>query len=267
MANSSIQYIRQYMYSDQFAESCPIASKILKSAKRFFLGALIIASEHVGWDEDIVFSMTIDQLSAVAESANHLNTAHNITKLAYLKLLTKIEDKDVDKQKLALAIQCKRVPNGKHTQFYRIDEFTPAHLAEIEEQARRWKENKYTTTSISYEAIYRCEGPHVAAWVFPQYKNKFESKTRVIPRGTTRSSDAKHDMITWMILDNIKINGYCIVNTLYNTQSMKTQVQKSIPEILNTYGLKCVRCTKQLKEKYNIDIEGWPNLIVKETDT
>lgn len=264
MSNSSIEYIREYMRSNLFTESCPTASKILKSSKCFFMAALEIADKHVGWDEDINFSMTIDQLSAVAVSTSHSNTTRNITKLTYLKLLTKLEDKDVDKQKLALAIQSKRVSKGKHTQFYRIEKFTPEHLAEIEEQARKWKENKYTTTSISYEAIYRCEGPRVAGWVFPQYKNKFETKTKVIPRGTTRYSDMKHDTIILAVLHCIETQGYCIVNTLYNTQAMKIQVQKSIPELLNTYDLRCVRCTKEIKEKYNIEVEGWPNVIIKE---
>ena len=47
-------------------------------------------------------------------------------------------------------------------------------------------------------------------------------------------------------------------------KSLKTQIKRSLNEIMDLYGLKKVKANKVLKEQYHIKSDGYPNIIIED---
>ena len=47
-------------------------------------------------------------------------------------------------------------------------------------------------------------------------------------------------------------------------KSLKTQIKRSLNEIMDLYGLKKVKANKTLKEQYHIKSDGYPNIIIED---
>ena len=100
----------------------------------------------------------------------------------------------------------------------------------------------------------RTFGVELADKVYPQYK--FENR-----QGTS----AKSDQLTWdlsgYVLDKIKQQGYIFEREVNLDGKVGRQWKKSIQEILDSYDLQRIRLNLQLKEKFRITDNGYPNII------
>ena len=65
------------------------------------------------------------------------------------------------------------------------------------------------------------------------------------------------------LFSNLDEGGYCIESDLYVTRSMQRQWDRAKIGVLEAYLLKRVRLTKELKEELNIDIKGYPYIIMR----
>ena len=135
----------------------------------------------------------------------------------------------------------------------------------------RWKEKGYRIAGISFDMFYRSEGFDVAASLYPQYTKKKNEYGEIVNRTTTKASDERTLKISEVILNCIQRKGYCtekevvyILGNKYRYVVTETQIKRSLNEIMDSYGLKKVKANKILKEQYNINSEGYPNIIIED---
>ena len=119
--------------------------------------------------------------------------------------------------------------------------------------------------------FYRSEGFDVAASLYPQYKKHKNEYGEIVNRTTTKASDERTLKISEVILNCIQNKGYCterevvyILGNKYRYVVTETQIKRSLKEIMDSYGLKKVKANKVLKEQYNIDSDGYPNIIIED---
>ena len=79
--------------------------------------------------------------------------------------------------------------------------------------------------------------------------------------------------IAEVILDCIQKNRYCterevvyILGGQYNYEVTELQIKRCLNEIMDLYGLKKVKANKALKEKYGIQSDGYPNILIKDSE-
>lgn len=131
-----------------------------------------------------------------------------------------------------------------------------------EEKAKMLKTNNITLSGLSREYLLRTYSIEVADKIYPQYK--YENTI-----GTSKISDDRSLEISQCLFLLLDTKGYATASEIcsmlkekYSYRSTEVQIKKSLTEILLSYGLKRIRANKGIKEKYNIDGNGYPNIII-----
>lgn len=268
---------------DRFRELCPQADKNIKYAKDTFLAMLSIARNNIysekfsNNDGEIVFFVSIKKLAEIMGKSNSQKKIDKVGKyikmLVYHDLIRILEDEQVPKELLIKAIRYSNTDKraGKHVNFYSIPSWVIQQLNTIEKKGLSWKSKGYRVDGISFDMFYRSEGFDVASTLYPQYKKKKNEYGEIVNRTTTKASDERTLKISGVILDCIQRKGYCtekevvyILGNEYRYEVTETQLKRSLCEILDSYGLKKVKANKVLKEKYNIESDGYPNIIIED---
>lgn len=126
-------------------------------------------------------------------------------------------------------------------------------------------EKRFTQKGFSKEWVERVFGEAEANRVFPQ------DKDRVISKVSNEFTSALHRLT----FEQIQDQGYVIVNDLKaEMQKMwkskgfvEYKYQQSFEEMLETYGLKKIRLTKELKERFGITTllpQASPTILIKD---
>lgn len=270
---------------NKFKELCPQADKNIKYAKDTFMMMLSIARNNIysekfsNDDGEIVFFVSNKRLAECMGKGNSQKKMDKIRgyvkMLIYHDLLRTLDDDKVPPELLAKAIKYsgsdKRA--GKHVNFYAIPSWVIEQLRAIEDHGRNWKSNGYRTGGISYDMFYRKEGYEVAAKLYPQYKKQKNEDGEIVDRTPTAKSDERTLKIAEVILSEIENKGYCtekevvvVLGNQYKYAVTETQIKRCLGEILDTYDLQKVKTNKALKEQYHIDSEGYPYIIINNTD-
>lgn len=161
---------------------------------------------------------------------------------------------------------------ANHVNFYAIPSWVIQQLKIIEDKENHWKKKGYRTDGISFDIFYRAEGFDVAASLYPQYKKKKNEYGDIVNRTTTRASDERTMKIAEVMLTCIQGKGYCterevvyILGKQYRYEVTEIQIKRCLNEITDLYGLKKVKSSKVLKEKFAIQADGYPNIIIEDT--
>lgn len=268
-----------------FKELCPQADKNIRNAKDTFLMMLSIARNNIysekfsNNDGEIVFFVTNKKL---AESMGKDTSQKRIDKvgkyikmLVYHDLIRILDDSQVPKEILAKAIKYSGTDKraGNHVSFYAIPSWVIQQLKNVESNGIRWKQKGYRIAGISYDMFYRSEGYEVASSLYPQYKKRKNEQGEIVNRTTTQASDERTMKIAEVILACIQEKGYCtekevvrVLGTEYRYEITETQIKRCVNEIMDSYGLKKVKANKILKEKFQIQSEGYPNIIIEDKE-
>lgn len=265
---------------NKFKELCPQADKNIKYAKDTFLMMLSIARNNIysekfsNNDGKIVFYVTNKKLAECLGKGNNQKKIDKISKyvkmLIYHDLIRILDDDKIPKELLNKAL---KLTNGKrnHVNFYAIPSWVIQQLKTIEDNGIRWKEKGYRIGGVSFDMFYRSEGFDVAASLYPQYKKKKNEYGEIVNRTTTQASDERTMKIADVILNYIQQKGYCtekeVIYTLgnqYRYEVTETQIKRCLNEIMDSYGLKKVKANKSMKEKYNIQSNGYPYIIIED---
>jgi hypothetical protein len=203
------------------------------------------------------------------------------TLFAYHNLLNKVDNSEVPedllKRSQAISINSPDDKNKKyrHVNYYSIPSYNNMLFPEIEQQGQAWKENNYTIKGLSREMFFRKEGQEIADWLYPQYKQVFDKQQEtIVDRTTTYRSDKRTNRIIEIIMWYLDQQNYCIEKEIIDNlvldeelrikkSEAERQLKKSLPEILDAYGLQRIRANKQIKEQFGIVNNGYPFLIVK----
>lgn len=268
---------------NKFKELCPQADKNIKYAKDTFLMMLSIARNNIysekfsNNDGGIVFYVSNKKLAEYLGKGNSQKKIDKVSRyikmLVYHDLIRILNDGDIPKELLAKALNYQKSHGQRnHTNFYAIPSWVIQQLKAIEVKGHNWKEKGYRVDGISFDMFYRAEGFDVAASLYPQYKQKKNEHGEIVNRTTTQASDERTMKIAEVILEGIKKKGYCterevvyILGNQYRYEVTEIQIKRCLNEIADSYGLKKVKASKVLKEKFFIQADGYPNIIIEDS--
>lgn len=269
--------------NSKFYEICPQANKNIRYAKETFLMMLSIAKNNIysekfsNDDGEIVFYISNRKLAEYMGKSNSQKKIDKVSKyikmLIYHNMIRILDDEEIPEALLKKAIQrsCIDKKHKKHCNFYAIPSWVIEQLKTIENRGQCWKRNGYRMDGISFDMFYRAEGFDVAASLYPQYKKKKNEFGELENRTPTQASDDRTFSITEVIMYLIEKKGFCtekeIIHILgcdYGYKVTEKQIKRSLTEILDNYMLKKIKANKELKEKYGIQSNGYPYIIISE---
>lgn len=143
----------------------------------------------------------------------------------------------------------------KYVNVYSIPQYNYDKLSECNEMAKQVKEKNLRKKHFTYESVANAFGADTADRVFPQVKGK-----------RVRDID---EYLLCAIKTLLEKYGYFTENSVRefyreNDKYFKENTFiKQIPAIMQDLGLKKVKASKLLKEKYNILTSGYPYLYIK----
>lgn len=278
MSNRTVLRNDEVVSGPIFEEQCPTARKVLENALRVYKVLLHIGDgiKSQQESETIRLSASVEQIMSEHNKTYNMTTDKDrihryVNALAYMGLVKKLDISDLTSEEYKiLTIHEKAYATDRfkqHIQYYDIPYLHDEDLLNIEANARRWKEHNYSIRSFGYELLYRTEGYDVAASIFPRYKQEGFSGTngKPIRRTTTTESDNRTYMILDFIMKNINEKGYCMYRDIISGLGIRDRhVNKSLPSILQDYGLRRVFLNNQLKKSLNIPFDGHPSLLIPE---
>ncbi|WP_246005741.1 CHC2 zinc finger domain-containing protein [Brevibacillus gelatini] len=142
--------------------------------------------------------------------------------------------------------------------FYYIPSYDDNVLTNANNMANEFKANNMSKKGFSREMIIRAMGEDVANRVYPMKRNVTISE----------SSNTIAMKVKKLILNMIERDGYAfekdVIEMADGSKEMNTRVLKRcLQEALNEYGLERVRLNKELKNKLGIEVNGFPNVILR----
>ena len=273
----------------ELEKECPQAYKNIKSNLKYLRKLLYIAMDNVttekmtdNEDNVLFFASTRFICNSMGiKEGNIKEISKKNTLFAYHNLLNKVDNSEVPedllKRSQAISINSPDDKNKKyrHVNYYSIPSYNNMLFPEIEQQGQAWKDNNYTIKGLSREMFFRKEGQEIADWLYPQYKQAFDKQQEtIVDRTTTYRSDKRTNRIIEIIMWYLDQQNYCIEKEIIDNlvldeelrikkSEAERQLKKSLPEILDAYGLQRIRANKQIKEQFGIVNNGYPFLIVK----
>ena len=250
-----------YLDSKEFKETFPQMEKLIRTRKTDIQKILMHMTKYVSdglqLDGKPLFFASLPNLMKVCERKNKNTMSQSITLFALLNMLNKVELNCIpeDELKKAKHISAK-YGFKKIVNFYQIEEYGFTSLENSEKIAGTLLDNNVTLKGLSREYILRTFGVELADKVYPQYK--FENR-----KGTSAKSNYLTGEISAVVLETIKNQGYIFERDVNLDGAIGRQWKKSIQEILDSYGLQRVKLNKELKEKYGIEGNGYPCIIIE----
>lgn len=253
-----------YLDSEEFKETFPQINKLIRTRKTDIQKILMHMTKYVSdglqLDGKPLFFSSITNLMKVCERNSKPKMSQSITLFALLNMLNKVELNCIPEDELNKAKHISaKYGFKKIVNFYQIEEYGFTTLENSEKIAGTLIENNISLKGLSREYILRTFGIETADRVFPQYK--YENR-----QGTSAKSDYLTGEIASVVLNTIKEQGYIFERDVNINGAIGTQWKKSIQEILDSYGLKKVKLNKELKEKYGIEGNGYPCIIIESED-
>ena len=250
-----------YLDSEEFKETFPQINRLIRTRKTDIQKILMHMTKYVSdglqLDGKPLFFSSIPNLMKVCERNSKPKMSQSITLFALLNMLNKVELKCIPEDELNKAKHISaKYGFKKIVNFYQIEEYGFTTLENSEKIAGTLIENNISLKGLSREYILRTFGIETADRVFPQYK--YENR-----QGTSAKSDYLTGEIASVVLNTIKEQGYIFERDVNLNRAIGTQWKKSIQEILDSYGLKRVKLNKVLKEKYGIEGNGYPCIIIE----
>jgi hypothetical protein len=229
----------------------------------------------------VTFSAPVRQLSNALIKKNKSGDINQISKrnniLTFIGLLIKLSDDMILPNQLQELRDYAISQNyNNYLNFYAIPSYNYDVLNNAENKAIEFKQNGMTVKGFSKEMIDRGYGKNEVQNVYPRQINLNDSGLH----------EGIFQLLHNKIISEIKDKGYCIEKEIYtngyfirsikrklkyfdekdiNKKKVELVFKICLPELLNSYSdLRRGRLTNRLKEIYNINIKGNPNILYKE---
>lgn len=251
-----------YLDSEEFKETFPQINRLIRTRKTDIQKILMHMTKHINdglqYEGKPLFFASLNSLMKICEKKDKTKISQSVTLFALLNMLNKVELNCIPEDELNKAKHISaKYGFKKIVNFYQIEEYGFTTLENSEKIAGTLIENNISLKGLSREYILRTFGIETADRVFPQYK--YENR-----QGTSAKSDYLTGEIASVVLNTIKEQGYIFERDVNINGAIGTQWKKSIQEILDSYGLKKVKLNKELKEKYGIEGNGYPCIIIED---
>lgn len=269
-AIEELEMIKEYIYSTDFEREYPNLYKRLKRKLNKFNAFIDVAIRNVreenSADEKPIFWCTYRELETVFDTKSPETIAKTINLFALLSFIHKNEASKIPEQLLQKGLGISKSKGYKKiSTYYSIGGFGHRELMKSENRAIELKEKNFSMKGLSREWVLRTFGVDVANEIYPQYKDENTI-------GVSRKSNYKTNEIVKVTFMLIEKQSYAtekqiveILRDKFGKTGTEKQIKRSIFEILNGYGLKRIRASKETKEQYQINSAGYPFIIVKET--
>lgn len=251
-----------YLNSDEFRETFPHINRLIRTRKSDIQNILMHMTKHISdglrHNDKPLFFASLTSLMKICERNSKDKISQSITLFALLNMLNKVDLSCIPEEELNKAKHISaKYGFKKIVNFYQVEEYGFTTLEHSEKIAETLIENNISLKGLSREYILRTFGVDLADKVFPQYKH--ENRQRLSAKSDSLTCD-----IAKYILDVIKKQGYIFERDINLPGAVGYQWKKSIQEILDSYGLQRVKLNKELKEKFDIKSDGYPNIIIEE---
>ena len=252
-----------------FAALCPTADRNIRFGKDLFMKILILAKSTIYPSKnkdtgDVLFYMSLDQITAAAGRSSKDKTLRWIKALQYHGLMQAVPDNEIPPDLLNKARR-QAENQYRHIGFYRIPSLVIKRLTYVESQGKQWKANGYTIKGVSYELFYRAEGPEVANALYPQ-RLKGTGTIATVGTKANAKAEARHAEIHTLALDLLQEQGYFTESQILERCASQTwgsvQLKRSLTDIANTYGLVRTKAGKALKQQFGIVSDGYPYIYI-----
>lgn len=264
-----------YLDSDEFKMNFPYLSSLIRTRKPHIKSILLHFTNYINEsithnDKPLFYASYKTLMNVCGINPNKPNTlSQSLTLFALLNMIEKVSLEDIPENELKKAKHISAKYNFKKlTNFYSFSEYGILQLEDSEELAQELKDKNVTLKGISREYILRTFGEEKANKVYPQY-------IQANANGVSKISELRTEEIVKYIIFFISNQGYTTekdVIKMYSKEqnvkedTVKTQLKRSIQEILEGNDLIRVRANKQLKEYFRISSNGYPFLILKNED-
>lgn len=207
-------------------------------------------------EKDLIFSASTNYVAKALGKNDKKNTGADISLFCLLKLIDKIDlDNETVSECYKQYIKRFQGDRDKYVNVYSIPQYNYDKLTECNEMAKQVKEKNLRKKHFTYESVANAFGTDTADRVFPQVKGK-----------RVRDID---EYLLYAIETLLEKYGYFTENSVRefyrenNKYFKENTFIKQLPAIIRDLGLKKVKASKLIKEKYNILSSGYPYLYVK----
>lgn len=268
----------RYLISEQFKIDYPELHKRIKN----YIGELYVihsvAKDNLpaeGYTKDQVNALmfaSVRYIEKICVSAGMRKNedikgmANKLGLFAYLGILFKLQEDQIPdfllKEAKRQLMKNKEKLGAKSlnmVSFFEIPSYSDDILSFSEEKANEFKNKHLTMRGWSYEMLYRVLGKDEANRVYPQMKGKELSdkskiSTKMIEKETMRLLEKQGWVVEQQVLNNIKLS----------KNYKQKQIKRVLGELIEKYDLIRRRLNKDLKNKLNCNIKGYPYVIYKE---
>ncbi len=258
---------KRMLRDGEFEEYYPEVYKLIKNYKDLIYLLHDIAIDNVydekySDDEDnVVFFASLTKIMGELNYKNSKRIADRNSLLAFLYLINKLTEQNVPESYLTKAKHIAAKNKQKSlVNFFSIPSYCDEVLEKSLERASMFKDNNMTMRGWSRELLQRTFGDEIANEIYPQFTH------RKVPKNSVKKTNDIHKLVN-EILD---YKGYVLekeiieeLRNIYGKARTEVQIKKSLQEMLDTYGLKRIRCNNKIKEVYGVVGNGYPFIIVK----
>ena len=267
------------------SNQCPTVYKNVSRGLFVLQTLLIYIRDHcysydIGQDR-IIFGITKERLTKLVCQATGRNksdkTIHGWTQVFKVSdIIRQLPDSEIPKELLQGSIR-KTGKGNRHTAFYEIEPWAVEQLHHLEQRGKEYRANKYTMTSLSYETVLAVEGEEVARKYYPQCVKDDRTVKTISRKGSAKAAERAWTVES-VALDLLNRDGYfteagllteinqrCGGSIAYTELTrLKKTISRHRQDIGNKYNLVKRKCTKALKEQYEITVSGYPWIWVQD---
>lgn len=258
----------RYIQSTQFQYDYPELHSRIKN----YISDLIIlhtiakdnlpAEHYLNEQIEFLFYTSIRHLANIKGVKSQSKVANIVALFVYLGLLLRKDKNELPKDFLNNVINHINPKQINMISFFALPSYCDSVMSFGEEKAIEFKQKHLTMKGWSRELLLRTLGEHEADRVYPSQKGN-------------KLSELSHHHVSIIekeIMNLIHIKGWitenellhCVELKIKSKEYKKKQIKRMIGEVLDKYGLKRVRLNKEIKDKFNIEMNGYPFVIMKE---
>jgi hypothetical protein len=268
--DENIRYIRSDYFPIEYPELYNLIKRYIGDLTLIYnIARENLPAEHYDDTQlENVFFSSMKHLAKLMGTKNVKGIVDKVALFTYLGLLLKLKENEIPKPLLEEAKRElmrnkeKYKRNMNLISFFSVPPVSEENFYFGEQKAIEWKQKGYTMKGISREMILRGHGQEEADRVYPQLAGK----------GLSESDHEKASKIEKVMMKLINKKGWITEKEVIDAiedgskEYKKVKLKRIIAEVVVKYDLVRVRLNKDLKEKYNIDVNGYPFVIMKNID-
>lgn len=251
-----------YLDSEELKITFPDLYKLIRTRKDHMKAILLyfstLVNEDMKYNDKPFFFASYNKLMEVCgiKPNRRQVLSQSLVLFALLNMIVKMQLNDIPEKQLkkAKAIAAK-FGHRKLTGFYSFNEYGVLQFQDSDQIAKELQANNITFKGLSREYILRTFGEQKANEVYPQFH--YENS-----KGTSEKSDNATAELVHKLCDIINGQGYCFESDIKGSGKTEIQWKRSIQYILDHGKFEKVKLNKEIKERYHISCNGYPNIII-----